>query len=219
MVCESWKAKLDTYLDGELRRWRCATSTSMSIYAPLARRMPLCGFKRSALFRRLESALFPLRTSETDRAEHCQKTATPAVQLRMGDGDSGHRYSCGRGVDCHLQQTRGSAYRTGLQRGSGSARGDARQFFAGRCDLDRPAHGEAVVSRKDPLRVRSAGTSELRILPDRGRMAYLDQTPGAHLIYDVRKHHISVFVFQGRFFRLLGTLEANTFAPKKRDST
>jgi hypothetical protein len=23
-------------------------------------------------------------------------------------------------------------------------------------------------------------------------MAYLDQTPGAHLIYDVRKHHISV---------------------------
>jgi len=31
-----------------------------------------------------------------------------------------------------------------------------------------------------------------------GRMAYLDQTPGAHLIYAVRKHHISVFVFQER---------------------
>ena len=31
-----------------------------------------------------------------------------------------------------------------------------------------------------------------------GRMAYLEQTPGAHLIYDVRKHHISVFVFQER---------------------
>jgi len=29
-------------------------------------------------------------------------------------------------------------------------------------------------------------------------MTYLDQTPGAHLIYDVRKHHISVFVFQER---------------------
>jgi len=27
-------------------------------------------------------------------------------------------------------------------------------------------------------------------------MTYLDQTPGAHLIYDVRKHHISVFIFQ-----------------------
>jgi len=31
-----------------------------------------------------------------------------------------------------------------------------------------------------------------------GRMTYLDQTPGAHLIYDAGKHHISVFVFQER---------------------
>ena len=28
-----------------------------------------------------------------------------------------------------------------------------------------------------------------------GRMTYLDQVPGAQLIYDVRKHHISVFIF------------------------
>jgi anti-sigma factor RsiW len=35
-----------------------------------------------------------------------------------------------------------------------------------------------------------------------GRMTYLDQTPGAHLNYDVRKHHISVFVFQERSLRL-----------------
>jgi anti-sigma factor RsiW len=31
-----------------------------------------------------------------------------------------------------------------------------------------------------------------------GRMTYLEQTPGAHLIYDMRKHHISVFIFQER---------------------
>ena len=31
-----------------------------------------------------------------------------------------------------------------------------------------------------------------------GRLTYLDQTPGAQLIYDYRKHHISVFVFQER---------------------
>jgi len=29
-------------------------------------------------------------------------------------------------------------------------------------------------------------------------MTYLEQTPGAHLICDVRKHHISVFVLQKR---------------------
>ena len=42
-----------------------------------------------------------------------------------------------------------------------------------------------------------------------GRMTYLDQTPGAHLIYDVRKHHISVFVFQERSLSLSLTLPAS----------
>jgi len=44
-----------------------------------------------------------------------------------------------------------------------------------------------------------------------GRMAYLDQAPGAHLIYDVRKHHISVFVFQERL--LPAGLGENSFLP------
>ena len=46
-----------------------------------------------------------------------------------------------------------------------------------------------------------------------GRMTYLDQTPGAHLIYDVRKHHISVFVFQER--SLPARLKQNSVSPKK----
>jgi anti-sigma factor RsiW len=33
-----------------------------------------------------------------------------------------------------------------------------------------------------------------------GRVTYLAQTPGAHLIYQVRKHEISVFIFQDRTF-------------------
>jgi anti-sigma factor RsiW len=31
-----------------------------------------------------------------------------------------------------------------------------------------------------------------------GRVTYLAQTPGAHLIYQFRKHQISVFIFQDR---------------------
>jgi anti-sigma factor RsiW len=46
-----------------------------------------------------------------------------------------------------------------------------------------------------------------------GRMTYLDQTPGAHLIYDVRKHHISVFVFQER--SLPTRLDQNSVSSKK----
>jgi anti-sigma factor RsiW len=46
-----------------------------------------------------------------------------------------------------------------------------------------------------------------------GRMTYLDQTPGAHLIYDIRKHHISVFVFQER--SLPAKLADNSLLPKQ----
>jgi anti-sigma factor RsiW len=48
-----------------------------------------------------------------------------------------------------------------------------------------------------------------------GRMTYLDQTPGAHLIYDVRRHHISVFVFQERSLKLPASLGENSLSPKK----
>ena len=48
-----------------------------------------------------------------------------------------------------------------------------------------------------------------------GRMTYLDQTPGAHLIYDVRKHHISVFVFQERSLRLPGRTERQFFLAER----
>lgn len=44
-----------------------------------------------------------------------------------------------------------------------------------------------------------------------GRMAYLQQTPGAQLIYDVRKHHISVFVFQEH--SLPAGLDENSLSP------
>jgi anti-sigma factor RsiW len=37
-----------------------------------------------------------------------------------------------------------------------------------------------------------------------GRVAYLEQTPGAHLLYLVRKHEISVFVFPERGLEMAG---------------
>ena len=48
-----------------------------------------------------------------------------------------------------------------------------------------------------------------------GRVTYLHQTPGAHLIYDVRKHHISVFVFPEQSLKLRGGLGENSLAPKE----
>jgi anti-sigma factor RsiW len=37
-----------------------------------------------------------------------------------------------------------------------------------------------------------------------GRVTYFAQTPGAHLIYQLRKHEISVFIFQDRAFESRG---------------
>jgi anti-sigma factor RsiW len=47
-----------------------------------------------------------------------------------------------------------------------------------------------------------------------GRLTYLDQTPGAHLIYDIRKHHISVLVFQERSLKLPASWGENVLSPK-----
>ncbi len=43
-----------------------------------------------------------------------------------------------------------------------------------------------------------------------GRVTYLAQTPGAHLIYQVRKHEVSVFIFQDRIFESRGEETAST---------
>jgi anti-sigma factor RsiW len=43
-----------------------------------------------------------------------------------------------------------------------------------------------------------------------GRLTFLNQSPGAQLIYDLRKHHISVFIFQDR--------DMHSFAVPKQSS-
>jgi anti-sigma factor RsiW len=45
-----------------------------------------------------------------------------------------------------------------------------------------------------------------------GRVTYLGQSPGAHLIYQIRKHEISVFIFQDRGAEMLSTASGPTHA-------
>jgi Bacterial regulatory proteins, lacI family len=60
----------------------------------------------------------------------------------------------------------------------------------------------------------SLGTVD-RAIHNRGRVSENTRKRVlAHLIYDVRKHHISVFVFQERSLRLPGRLNENSFTPK-----
>jgi anti-sigma factor RsiW len=212
MVCESWKAKLDTCLDGEIQE------EEMRSFDAHVRSCPSCS--ADALMRvQMKRAIQAAGTRYTPSAEfrrRLQQKIAAKPRRSFGGMDvccGGSRHYRDRDVDYRLSGN-SIRQRSGFQRDCRLARGDAGQFISGRCDLHRSAYGEALVPGKDSLRVQFAGAPELRVTLLGGRMTYLDQTAGAHLIYDVRKHHISVFVFQER--ALPARLDENLVSPKKQ---
>ncbi len=215
MVCESWKAKLDTYLDGEL------PSEEMRAFDVHVHNCPSCSadaltrvqtkraiqvvgkrFTPSAEFRRrmqLSIAAKPRR----GRFGFAWMMATAVIAILAAVGLTA-TYNEREGVhtervysevaDLHVATLASSSPVDVIS----TDRHTVKPWFQGKIPFafDLP----------------ELQNSEFSLLG--GRMAYLDQTPGAHLIYDVRKHHISVFVFQERSLRLPGRLNENSFAPK-----
>ena len=55
-----------------------------------------------------------------------------------------------------------------------------------------------MVPGKDSIHINLPELKDSEFVLVGGRVAYLGQTPGAQLIYQVRKHQISVFIFQDR---------------------
>jgi anti-sigma factor RsiW len=219
VVCESWKAKLDTYLDGELPEAEMRTfdahvrscpscSADALTRVQMKRAIQVAGkrFTPSAEFRkRMQLSIAPkLRRRFRLR---WMLAATAAVILVVGTLTS---------VYFGTRSGRDLAYRD--------------QVFSEIADLH-----VATLASSSPVDVISTDrhtvkpwfqgkipfafdlpelrNSEFSLLG--GRMTYLDQTPGAHLIYDVRKHHISVFVFQERSLRLPAMSDEGFLSPKK----
>ena len=59
--------------------------------------------------------------------------------------------------------------------------------------------GKALVSREDchlPSILPELQNSPFKLIG--GSIAYFHQSPGAHLLFELRKHRISVFIFQNR---------------------
>jgi len=212
VVCESWKAKLDTYLDGEL------PSEEMRTFDAHVRSCPSCS--ADALTRvQMKRAIQVAGKRFTPRAEfrkRMQQSIAPKPQrsFRLG------WMLAAVAAVILVVGTLTSAYL--------GARSGRDQVFSEIADL----HVETLAS-SSPVDVISTDrhtvkpwfqgripfafnlpelqNSEFSLLG--GRMTYLDQTPGAHLIYDVRKHHISVFVFQER--SLPASLDTNYLLPKR----
>jgi anti-sigma factor RsiW len=217
MVCESWKAKLDTYLDGELPEEEmrtidahvrscpsCAADTLTRVQMKRAIQVAGKRFTPSAEFRR-----------------RMQKNIAPKPQrsLRLG-------WMLAAAVLVIL--VAGALTSTYLGTRSGRDLAYRDHVFSEIADLH-----VATLASSSPVDVFSTDRHTVKPwfqgkipfafnLPDLqnsqfsligGRMTYLDQTPGAHLIYDVRKHHISVFVFQERSLPV--GMDENSLSPKK----
>jgi anti-sigma factor RsiW len=212
MVCESWKERLDTYLDGELAHEK------MRAFHAHVRNCPSCS--ADALARvQFKRAIHLAGKRFTPRAEFRNRmqqsiASKPRRAFRMG-------WMLAAAAAVFLVV--GTLTSTYLGNRSGRD-----QVFSEIADLH-----VATLASSSPVDVISTDrhtvkpwfqgkipfafnlpelqNSEFSLLG--GRMTYLEQTPGAHLIYDARKHHISVFVFQEQF--LPARLTDNSLIPAK----
>jgi anti-sigma factor RsiW len=197
MVCESWTAKLDTYLDGEV------SEEEMRTFDAHVRSCPFCS--ADALARvQMKRAIHVAGKRFTPRAEF-RKRMQQKIAAKP-QRNFGMRWMLAAAAAVILAA--GSL--TSAYLGTRSGRDQA---FSEIADLH-----VAMLASSSPVDVISTDRHTVKPwfqgkipfafnLPELqntefsllgGRMTYLDQTPGAHLIYDARKHHISVFVFQER---------------------
>ena len=217
MVCESWKAKLDTYLDGEVPEKEMRTfdahvrncpscSADALTRVQMKRAIQVAGkrFAPSAEFRkRMQQSIAPKRQRSFRLG--WMLAAAAAVVLVVGSLTSAylgirsgrdlasrdHVYS--EIADLHVATLASSSPVDVIS----TDRHTVKPWFQGR-----------IPFAFNLPELQDSGFSLLG-----GRMTYLDQTPGAHLIYDVRKHRISVFVFQER--SLPAGLDNNFLSPKE----
>jgi anti-sigma factor RsiW len=211
MVCESWKAKVDTYLDGELpdEEMRtfdahvrscssCAADVLTRVQTKRAIQVAGKRFTPTAEFRKqLQQSIAP-KPQRGLRLGWAIASAA-AVILVVGALSSSYLSLSTRDhvfseiADFHVETLSSSSPVDVLS----TDRHTVKPWFQGRIPFafDLP----------------ELQNSEFTLLG--ARMAYLDQTPGAHLIYDVRKHHISVFVFQERAVNLPASLGKRSLSP------
>ena len=202
MVCDSWKTQLDTYLDGELQ------SEEMHVFDGHVRICPSCA----------ADALARVQMKRT--VQVAGKRFTPSaefrrrVQLRIAAkprrGFAQFGWMIATATIAVLVIAGLAATYVGRQHGH------QEQFYSELADLH-----VATLASSFPVDVVSTDrhtvkpwfqgkipfTFDLPELPNSefsllgGRLTYLGQTPGAHLIYRVRKHEISVFIFPEKLLR------------------
>ena len=213
MVCESWKAKLDTYLDGEVpeEEMRTLDAHLRSCHSCSADALSRVQMKRTI---QLAGKHFTPSTEFRRRVQH-SIAPKPQRSFRLG-------WMFVAAAVILVVGTLTSAY-LGTRSGRDQVFGEIADLHVATLASSSPV--DVISTDRHTVKPWFQGkipfafnlpelqNSEFSLLG--GRMTYVDQTPGAHLIYDVRKHHISVFVFQERSLRLPARFDKNSLAPKE----
>jgi anti-sigma factor RsiW len=195
MVCDSWKTKLDTYLDGELRSEEtlafdrhlhsCTTCAADALARlQMKRSIQTAGrrFTPSPEFRRRMQQKIEVKQRSSVFGWKLITAAAMAVVLIIAGLATTYltrRQNSARLsseiVDLHVA-TLASASPVDV---ISTDRHTVKPWFEGKIpfSFDLPE-----------LR-----NTDFQLLG--GRVTYLEQTPGAHLIYQIRKHRLSVFIF------------------------
>ena len=195
MVCEYWKEQLDTYLDAEvpaekMRTFAAHVRSCSSCAGDALARVQMNRALQSAGKRYAPSAEFRRRIqrkiapgAKRSFALGWMPAAAAAAILVVGmltsaylGARSGRNRIFSEIADLHVATLASSAPVDVIS----TDRHTVKPWYQGKIPF--------------AFNLPELQNSEFSLLG--GRMTYLDQTPGAHLIYDARKHHISVFVFQ-----------------------
>ncbi len=199
MACEEWRGKLDLYLDGELApadarilgahlRVCAGCAADVLERVQIKRSVQMAGrrYESSSELRNKITKMAATRSAGA-RFRRWQLVLIPALVVLLAafllDAYMGRERAARQRVyselaDLHVATLASSTPVDVIS----TDRHTVKPWFQGKIPFT--------------FNLPELAGSEFSLLG--GRVAYLEQTPGAHLIYQVRKHEISVFIFPER---------------------
>ena len=199
MACEQWRADLDRYLDGELPAAEAGA---------LAAHLRTCAACTGEVFERvqLKRSIQMAGARYTPSAE-LRNTITKSVAAKSRGGAARHwRFVFIPALALVIAALLLGAYVGRQQRGRQRVYGELADLHVSTLASNNPV--DVVSSDRHTVKPWFQGRIPFTFnLPELagseftlvgGRVAYLEQIPSAHLIYQIRKHYISVFVLPDR---------------------
>jgi len=214
MACEAWTAKLDAYFDGELPSDEaaalqehlrgcsaCAAEGLSKLQQKLALRAAGQRFKPDPAFRaRMQESFTPRKPSPWTRdwlpafATAALLVIAGAILFTVNHDRVDKQHLMSELADLHVATLASSSPVDVVS----TDRHTVKPWFQG----------------KIPFTFNLPELQDSPFVLVGGRVSYLNQSPGAELIFRVRQHQISVFIFQEKELRNMGgnaALTANSF--------